>query len=892
LGIDQISLEGRTRQTRCRTYQSRDDPTRASPTNSLAKRGGLVTETRPLNLKRDQNILNLRQISKGDRNLVGGKAYHLGLLAKEGISIPKGFCITTQACREILKWKTGKIPTQLPIYRSIIGAYRKLKAHEVAVRSSAVEEDCVNCSWSGVYSTVLSVANEKSFITALLKCINSQNSEFATQLRFSNGGRLTIDLPQMSILVQEMIPAQVSGVLFTCNPINGSKEELVVNAINGLGERLVAGEVNGDNMIMDRQGKLLCQQAESNSVGFNKRELVKLAKLGTQIESFFGRSQDIEFAIVDKKIHILQSRPIPAHSIPGESDLSELDQYLDQEKRNFRHQLKELRNQGLLSNTSAIFSDGNIGELLPTPTPMSFGIFNEIFAGKKGAIVRGRRRLGYQLKDDATLGLFSLIGGQPFFNLEIDAGTFNVGTPILIENVLERVRKNQQLANYPEMGLYAQFLDYMNRESAQGVEPGNKKSQNSGLTPANFTDKMCKHASKTRAYFLQKVEPKMKKKLARWRKVKLSGMSPEELFDQIQNWLKALKDDFCVEFVVIARIGFYFADLIRKQLKRMAGDSFEEVYLILLQGLDESKISIQMGDLQRVKNGELSQKEYLAQYGHLAANELEISQPRLWESDSLSFPADSRNDLLKQREIRIKAELELTSDWLEGGKNVCSIDRFFRDLNYAQKYLSLRETVKFHYTGVYDLIRQALLQLSQRVGLDGKDIFYLYPNELGQLLKNRNPTEAKIKERQKERQLALQLFQEKRVQPVIFEDRLHDLGEKSECFEQNRIKGTPISAGKVEGKIRHIDPNVGDLGKLISEVESGDILVVRSANLGVAPLLRKAAGLIVEVGGVLAHAACQAREAGIPAVVVESAALLIPNGAKVQLNGTTGLVKL
>ncbi|MCZ7626341.1 MAG: hypothetical protein M5R38_11625 [Candidatus Methylomirabilis sp.] len=142
-------------------------------------------------------------------------------------------------------------------------------------------------------------------------------------------------------------------------------------------------------------------------------QLRALVDTALALETLFGHPQDIEFAIAGGRIHILQTRPIST-----DSDLLEYRaaRYRQREIDRLRNRIAELRRKGKIECGEAVYSDGNITEILPTPTPMSFGIFTSIFSDE-GGIQRGRRRLGYTFGDETSEGLFELICGHPYFNL-------------------------------------------------------------------------------------------------------------------------------------------------------------------------------------------------------------------------------------------------------------------------------------------------------------------------------------------------------------------------------------------------------------------------------------------------------------------------------------------
>ena len=198
------------------------------------------------------------------------------------------------------------------------------------------------------------------------------------------------------------------------------------------------------------------------------------------------------------------------------------------------------------------------------------------------------------------------------------------------------------------------------------------------------------------------------------------------------------------------------------------------------------------------------------------------------------------------------------------------------------------------------MIRQALLQLEQRLRLGRDQIFYLQPDELPQSLRALPNIRKLIQQRQQHHRWVKQIARCQPLPSVIFGDRIELIRPRDHSPHdpdpsgsgRSRHRGQPLAPGFIRGKVRLIDPNQTDLQQLMRTLSKQDILVSRSANLGLAPLMRKVAGLIVEVGGFLSHAACQAREAGIPAITLSNATELLRDGSCIEIDGVAGCCRI
>ena len=849
-----------------------------------------------------RSIIALADIRPGDLPLVGAKAFRLGMLLQAGFAVAPGFCMTTSAWRGLPEaWRATPLG-HAPLRDALLDAYRACGMRAAAVRSSAAVEDGEDASWAGIFTSVLDVRGEKALIDAVAVCYESARSPLARAYRRGRGR--PHDDEAMAVLVQEMVDADAAGVLFTADPLARAPRALLVNAVPGLGEPLAAGRVSGDSFVIDPAGRILAEQIgvkrsmlrggreiqlpphRASQPALDRTQLSELARLGGALERLFGAPQDVEFAIADGRIHLLQSRPIPRRVVAGAPP--DDDAELRRERRRLARRVARLRTSGALQAPEAVFSNGNIGELLPTPTPMSFDLFRQVFAARGGAIVTGRRRLGYRLGDDVARPLYELICGQAYFNVEVDAATFDIGIPLDCAGQIARVVADPRLANYPETGLYTQRLSRAEALARFGTD-----GERHHRLAENFRLGMARHAAAFLGRYAKDLEPALRARLARPLHAVRRAGSAAELLRGIAGSIDRLRRGVCVEFVVAARIGFYFADMVRLTLDELFGDEARSLWPQLLQGLPGSTVTEQMIDLERVAAGRSSRGDFLHAYGHLAVNELELSLPRIAEDPGavdgmlrdLAASGRCPGDEFRRQVDNRKALEDALEPRLRGcGEAV----RLFDELRLAQRFLPLRETLKYHYAVEYASIRAALLELAPRVGLELDDMFYLVPGELARCVAAApGALRGTVERRRQRRRWALQLAHEHRMPPVVIASRLDQLGQRRVAPGASpSLAGRAVAPGVAVGVVRIVDADAAGRGCFNGD----EILVARAAGLGLAPWLRVVAGLIVEVGGILAHGACQAREAGIPAVVLDGATASLREGATVRIDGARGTV--
>ena len=902
-------------------------------------------------------LIDLNLIGAEQQSLVGTKAWHLARMQQAGFAVPEAVCITTEAFRQGYLGASeltssqfingdacnNKQPRQLsPALKSaLLASFATLQQRHpnsrFAVRSSALEEDTAGASWAGMFLTSLDIDSSDKLLRAVEQGFASLDSDPACLYRLQQPSS---DCPQpaMALIIQRQIEASASGMVFTRNPLadpgHPDYDRLCINAVRGLGEALADGQVDGDHYWLDRQSRLLEHRLAAAQPGrsvqppvLSRIQMRKLAQSARSLERRFEHPLDIEFAFQGQQLWLLQARAI----VSSATALSRPAQHwLQQQQRRLALRLDLLQRQHELQCGPGILSNSNIAELLPSPTPMSFAIFKQIFAGPGGAIPMGRRALGYHTDPLSTAQLFELVAGQPYFHLEIDARSYEHAQPLPIHTYLSQIQADPQRGNYPEFGLYQQFHPEPEAKPEPESDAEAKTEQDSKRYRANrrFHRHMTQHGLNYLRQYRQWIDPYLEQQLHQQRAVDLDLLNAPQLIIQINHWLCHLRKISCCHFVMAARLGFYFAESLRFQLQPFFGDDTESWLSRLLQALPGSRITQQSFDLQALRQQQLDAQGYLQRYGHLASNELELSLPRYAEHPGLidellcttanrdSDQQQPKQAFLNQQRQRKQDEREF-SQALQGlALSAAQRQQLWSDLRLARRFLPLRETIKYHYTGEYALIRKALLKLAQRLGLDSGQIFYLQPEELPLCLKELPQLRKLIQQRQQQHLLTLEIARLRPMPAIIVGDRIDLDGHsrplstrppaapashnKTYSFNKTRThdnsgngnkiahQGRPMAPGFIRGKVRLIDAQQCNLHQLLASLDKNDILVTRSANLGLSPLMRKVAGLIVEVGGLLAHSACQAREAGIPAMVLPDATRLLREGSLITFNGRTG----
>lgn len=249
---------------------------------------------------------------------VGAKAYNLALLREAGLPVPDGFVMTTASFArfvEINGFDTATPPdtvraTGLPkdLAAELHSGLERL-GWPVAVRSSGVAEDLTGASYAGQYESVLGVDDPARAEEAVRRCWASAFGEHLLRYHRSRGD---FDIPGMAVLVQRMVPAKVSGVAFSANPVTGARDEVVINAVTGLADHLVAGEVDSEQWLV-RHGEAT---PTGDPRALTANQALAVSELAIEAAQFFEVPQDIEWAIDGYGVNLVQARPITALPTP------------------------------------------------------------------------------------------------------------------------------------------------------------------------------------------------------------------------------------------------------------------------------------------------------------------------------------------------------------------------------------------------------------------------------------------------------------------------------------------------------------------------------------------------------------------------------------------------
>ncbi len=747
-----------------------------------------------------------------------------------------------------------------------------------AVRSAAVGEDG-QLSWAGQLKSLLFV-EEGSLSKAIIECaVAAKSDEVAAY-----GKTHATSLGGLSLIVQEMVDAEFAGVLFTRNPVNIGEDSMIVEVVRGVAESLVSGLKEPHRFYLDgRTGKIQKEEGDM-SIGLNIDQIGQLYEAGKRLRECFGAEQDIEWAF-EKGTGLLflnQARDITAFC--G-------NKLADQAIRACASETKRLETVCGVAFKADVLSDQNIAELLGnSPSAMGFGLFTYCFGHGNGAIKSARNKMGYAIGNELNEGFFSLIAGKPRCSIIHDACSYRIkGIPLgdyakLVNFYLGEIAKDASLANYPEVGLYRQnpSLEFLTEIF------GEQKASQYALAYENFFAG------------IQALEDSLhlgvESLLAGWgekqnqlRKKKGGNSNIRRLTWLYHEGCELLRTETCPFFVKVARLGFFAFARLKNLLGELFGEEASEYLNVLTSGIPlEKNPNLQFSaHLYDLKKGLTTLDHVVADYGHLSESLLEVSVPRYADEPELllqlseQIQTDPRENSAKSHgdfEDALGKVLE---------KAVEKRTLLEREVRITRTYLGLREMVKFHYLKGYGFVREVAVEIESMLGWEKGMIWNLTPEEIFSLEVPMH--HALARQRKTEREASKAVC----VPAIISVHDLVKIGTEQKQAGDHVLRGIGVTREVTEG-MAVVIKSLHDPDR--SLIVPGSILVTVNTDPAWCPVLAiigEKGGIVTEIGGMLAHTAIYAREAGLAAVLnVPNATSLIRTGMKIRVDGTNGTVEI
>jgi phosphohistidine swiveling domain-containing protein len=836
-----------------------------------------------------------KEPTPADRQSIGPKATSLCALHRLGMKVPPCFFLTTTAFQAYLNANHlrpqstsqpqesrraiagGFLPDSLR--EQIAAAYRRSGAPVVAVRSSATAEDLPGHSFAGQYETILGVRSLEECLDAIKQCWASLWTDRAFEYRRHNG----IDHQQveMAVIIQQQIEPEAAGVAFSVDPVTGSRSRIVIESCRGLGEPLVSGEVQPDRTLLRKKNlKLIRQNLVASEPSLDLKSARKLGRSVRGIERRLGCPQDIEWALRDGTLWFLQARPITA--------LPEPKPWEDRQ----------------------VWTNVNLGEVVPdVMTPMTYSAIASMFESFAPVF----RMAGADVRRHPPGGL---VAGRLYFNVNVIAATLRPFASPKRLSAMNDIFGGEQSRSF-ERGQFDLCEEDL-------PDLGFRWSRYILSWPGLVRDLITHRASKADEFmagFKTRIDALARFDSAGATTEELTRMVAQILYEHMgaceilylwsggvasgvlqkigRDWLSDV--DPAVGFRLLAAQGGLADTEAGLDLWRLAARAHEDRQTEAALLGDEAWDSLRP-QLARTDQG----RRFLADWGRFMANhgqhshsELEFFSPRWAETPDYVLgllrgylrSIERVNPLEKQRQLA-EQRRQLTEQCRRKLRNPIKRYIFNWSLRQAQKWAYLRENSKNEASRLFAGFRRILLELGERLRqkdtlAQREDIFFLEVAEVEPVVRGR--ADFDVKQRIAQRRAEYEWNKAQTPPPVVV-GRYDPQRHVANPIDTNVkvLQGIAVSPGVATGKARVITrPGDGQ------HVEPGEILVAPITNPAWTPYLLPAAGVVIDMGGVLSHSAIIAREYGLPAVVnVGPASRIIHTGQTICVDGDRGTVTI
>lgn len=879
---------------------------------------------------------------------VGGKGANLGRLTAAGFDVPPGFVVGTAAyithmenLRETISNElasvsfddavnldtcTAKIrelitdasmPTQ--VAQGIAQAYKQMgdKLY-VAVRSSGTSEDLEGASFAGLHDTYLDIRGEEDVIDAVKRCWASMWSARATFYRNSQG--FDHFSSSIAVVVQAMVESEVSGVMFTGNPLNAATDQLMINASWGLGEAVVSGIVTPDEIIVrHRDLKILNKTLGSKAVRIVRNQetgrgiveqqvetenqerfcmtdaqFSELAALGRRIQKTYGEfPQDIEWAYQNGQFYVLQARPVTGvefswdaditGSVQGNDDGIEFDEIWS---RNFPEEMW----------TGAI-----------SPLMFSWRCW-----GLNQCHSVGVRAFGYPELDYTTRRLWIYNKGVSYHNCKADLEMIKLAVPPQLRPaMLEKipVAWHEEALNAPfDWDRYMNMFQTVEKNRPDMGLNWWRVIRDDFINNAKYRDDTKPLSKEELATFS---DYDLKQYIAKVVRLEVASYDPpwngllwymREALGWInwmlENWYDGDRTNLFMALVTGTRKPtittienhrvWQLADLIYKSPELTS----------LLEMYPDARF---FDYVEQCVDGPAFKKlhdEHMRLGGHRGHPDRDIEFDRRADNPAVDVALfkglmGTPDPLVQEETMRAKLEdnIEHVYQNLMAQDNGLMKSQAFRFLiDFAHNSLEFRDNereVMDWSTYAIKLGYEEIMRRCEQRGLlsDAHDGYFLTQEELYDVLAgkaNMPLSKAKIAARKKN----FDLINRKVVHPPKYlQAGLPANVDAAAEHGEGVLTGKTTSTGKVTGTARV----VRELSQ-IGTVKKGEILIVHATDPGWTPVFMLITGIVLETGGLISHGALLAREYGLPGVQIPGALELIPDGATITLDGDSGMV--
>jgi pyruvate,water dikinase len=877
--------------------------------------------------------VDLTALASASLAAVGGKALNLGRLAAADLPVPPGFCLTTVGYQKAAPTEMEVLAARLDGANSLDGggglsdgdrdelarrareavaaapvppdvetairdAYAAMGPGPVAVRSSATAEDLPFASFAGQQDSFMDVVGADAVVEAVRRCWASLWTDRAVADRTTNGIRHRE--VSLAVVVQQMVHAGTAGVLFTANPVTGTRTETVIDSSPGPGQAVVSGAVNPDHYVVETVSGRILHQPQSPAGSLTEPQLRALASLGDAAQQLFGAPQDVEWVIDGGgKAWLTQSRPITTlYPLPDEDPLS-----------------GQTGTDGAADAASGadarVYLCGTLLQGLTRPiTPMGLSVLG-LMRGNKGPWKYVNP--GLRMYVDLTPLIRNKSGRKALVRmLPLADGRSAAVFPALLDDprfsVLPRARKTSGRRGHTAPDRTRSKGTGFNQSLGQFVE----------LIPAMVRALLWPDRELRRARRYQD-------RLATTLVLPLPATAARRL-QHAEDILATSVNGLIQATLPAPSVGYLMLAAARRLLHGIAKPRELEAVLrglphnvTTIMDLELWHLTVSLGKdpevrrtFMELKPDELASRyragmlpaaaqsglqQFLSKYGHRAVAEIDLGMPRWFEEPDHLLGMISNYLRVEDPEQAPDRQFTKAADHAEarmrelveraGTKSRLRGRLVSFCLRRTRQLAGLRELPKFYIVMVLAEMHRQLTEVGAELVSNGTidaagDVFFLDFEELRVGLRGAD-LKGIVAGR---RRLYHVELRRRRVPRLLLSDGTDvEAAAMPQPAAGDRLTGTPASAGTAAGKVRVIMDPVG------AHLEPGEILVAPSTDPGWTPLFMTAGALVMEMGGVISHGAVVAREYGIPAVVgVADATTRLRDGQSITVDGAAGTV--
>ncbi len=858
---------------------------------------------------------------------IGGKALRLMSMYRSGLAVPPGLALSTdffkpwtdevKASSEwaaVLAASAGELgdttkklfslcdtlkfdEVQKKEFKKAVSEFQKKFSCELfAVRSSSPEEDLDSASFAGGYETFLGVKFEE-LEPAVRRAFASCFHERVFIYKKEHGIR--VDNPRIAVLIQQQINADCAGVAFSLNPINNCFDEAVINANYGLGESVVSGNAEPDMLVVEKVKKQILQKqigkkglrvtlghdggiiektnSPSNEASITDKQALDIAALTCTVEAYYKTPVDIEWAIAQDKLYLLQVRPITTyHPLPDEMITKP-----GAPKRLFAN--STLIEQGVQEPLSVLGTDfleyvlkqmsSLTGGDITGVDGISFTAGGQYYMNISNAVKVGGKKLALapgSSDDQTVLDIIESINLNEYTPAKLPAGLKGARLNMLL-SMLPIMKGIMKAAKNPE--------DFMKKYYEE------LPSQIEGFTKGEETCKTLReHAVRLTGgldfFFMKYGTPTwFSAKTAKAKIQKLFKNEKSHIADHLTNLGMALPGNKTTEMGAM----LYKIAASEEISRYNDAESF-------LQALSRNEVSSSFA---------AHWNEFIDEFGARCPREIDPATPRPKENPAAIYEQAKTmaaaikeapgsigffEQTIQKREAAYKALHDLASK-----KGAKVLKEFERNYKILLTFGGFRETGKHYVIKAVDLFRQKALEYGHRFVAQGRlDVpVQIFDLAIEDIDKAASDPSLDLRALACQRSEFIHRLEKSHYTVRIIDSRGKIFFPPIKQAEDGAFVGIPISPGMIRGRAKVLQH--ANEKKLMP----GEILVARATDPGWTPLFINAKGIVLEVGGALQHGAVVAREYGIPCVSgISNAVDMIKDGQLIEVDGSNGIIRI